>query len=126
MTAIETHEPVEPIDWPNGHVQVAAAPRLAGSEHSLSDADINVALTAEDANECILITIGEARHYLHSTTARALSDKLLAFNGPPVMITIHGITHTTGGATARASNTSLRARLVEWNRNAVAKGVLPV
>jgi|GEM_PF-2831303 len=51
-----THEPAEPIDWPDGHVSV----ELTGPEHS----------------ECIVVTIHGVGHHLHSTTAQALNDRL--------------------------------------------------
>ncbi|MGD8168565.1 hypothetical protein ACEXOS_015190 [Herbiconiux sp. P16] len=54
----ETHEPKKPQSWPAGHA--------------------NVALTGADQGECIIVTVHGVRHYLHSTTARALSDKLLS------------------------------------------------
>jgi hypothetical protein len=54
----ETHEPDVPENWPNGHVSVA--------------------LTSRDVDECIEVTIHGVKHYLHSTTARALSNMLLA------------------------------------------------
>ena len=53
----ETHEPAVPQDWPNGHV--------------------GVALTDDDQDECIEVTIHGVRHYLHSTTARELSNMLV-------------------------------------------------
>lgn len=52
----ETHEPTEPIDWPDGHVRV----ELTEPEHS----------------ECIVVTIHSVRHHLHSTTAQALNERL--------------------------------------------------
>lgn len=70
--------------------------------------------------------MGQSRHHLHSTTARALSDKLVALNGLPVTITIHDVAHMTGGATARSLNRALRTRLTEWNEIAITNGVLPV
>lgn len=54
----ETHEPPMPQDCPDGHVAVA--------------------LTGDDQGECIEITVHGVRHYLHSTTARELSNMLLA------------------------------------------------
>lgn len=54
----ETHEPATPNDWPNGHVDVE--------------------LTPDDVEECIKVRIHEVQHYLHSTTARELSNMLLA------------------------------------------------
>lgn len=53
----ETHEPEIPQDWPYGHVSVA--------------------LTGDDVDECIEVTIHGVRHYLHSSTARELSNMLL-------------------------------------------------
>ncbi len=54
----ETHEPPVPQSWPDGHVAVA--------------------LTDDDIGECFEITIHGVRHYLHSTTARELSYRLVA------------------------------------------------
>jgi hypothetical protein len=54
----ETHEPAVPRSWPDGHVAVE--------------------LTGDDAVECMKITIHGVDHYLHSTTARELSDRLVA------------------------------------------------
>jgi hypothetical protein len=48
----ETHEPELLVNWPNGHAAVT--------------------LTGADQAECIEVTIHGVRHYLHSTTARAL------------------------------------------------------
>lgn len=53
----ETHEPESPINWPDGHV--------------------GVALTDDDVEECIAVRIHGVQHFLHSTTARELSDMLL-------------------------------------------------
>lgn len=53
----ETHEPFVPQDWPDGHV--------------------GVALTDDEMGECIEVTIHGVRHYLHSSTARELSNMLL-------------------------------------------------
>ena len=58
LTIRETHEPEEPQNWPDGHV--------------------GVALTGDDMGECIEITVHGVRHYLHSTTARELSNMLLS------------------------------------------------
>ncbi len=54
--ASETHEPDEPVDWPDGHVRVD--------------------LTGREQSECIVVTIHNVRHHLHSTTAQALNDRL--------------------------------------------------
>jgi hypothetical protein len=51
-----THEPDKPHDWPRGHVRVD--------------------LTGDDAGECIVVTIHDVRHFLHSTTAQALNEGL--------------------------------------------------
>jgi hypothetical protein len=58
VAASETHEPAQPQNWPNGHV--------------------GVALKDDKQGECIEITVHGVRHYLHSTTARELSNMLLA------------------------------------------------
>lgn len=52
----ETREPEEPRNWPHGHVDVD--------------------LTGDEAAECIAVTIHDVRHYLHSSTAQALLDRL--------------------------------------------------
>lgn len=57
-SAQETHEPVVPQNWPDGHVAVT--------------------LTGDDQSECIEVTVHEVRRYLHSTTARELSNMLIA------------------------------------------------
>jgi hypothetical protein len=54
----ETHEPKQPHNWPHGHVAVA----LTGSEN----------------DECVRLTVHGVDHYLHSTTARELSNMLLS------------------------------------------------
>lgn len=54
----ETHEPAIPQNWPDGHVAVA--------------------LTDPEVDECIEVTIHGVKHHLHSTTARELSDRLVA------------------------------------------------
>lgn len=54
----ETHEPDVPVNWPEGHV--------------------GVALTEDDQDECIEVTIHGVRHYLHSSTAQELSRMLSA------------------------------------------------
>ena len=54
-----THEPHEPLPgWPGSHVSAE--------------------LTGEDHFECVRVTIHGVEHLLHATTARALSDMLLA------------------------------------------------
>ncbi|WP_157071361.1 hypothetical protein [Curtobacterium ammoniigenes] len=37
-----------------------------------------MALTGDDKDECIEVTIHGVRHFLHSTTARELSNMLIA------------------------------------------------
>ena len=54
----ETHEPLVPQNWPEGHVSVS--------------------LTPDPIRECIEVTIHGVKHYLHSTTARELSNSLIA------------------------------------------------
>lgn len=51
-----THEPSVARNWPQGHVDVT--------------------ITDPDDDECIAVTIHGVRHYLHSTTARELSNML--------------------------------------------------
>lgn len=55
--ALETHEPQHPNDWPDGLVRVE--------------------LTGPDDVECLMVTIHDVRHHLHSTTAQALSEQLI-------------------------------------------------
>lgn len=57
QTPHETHEPQVPQNWPDGHVAVA--------------------LTNDEHDECIEVTIHGVKHYLHSSTARELSNMLL-------------------------------------------------
>ena len=54
----ETHEPKQPQNWPHGHVAVA--------------------LTGSESEECVRVTVHGVDHYLHSTTARELSNMLVA------------------------------------------------
>ena len=58
MAASVTHEPEVPQNWPEGHVSVA--------------------LTDADQGECVEVTVHGVKHYLHSTTARELSNMLVA------------------------------------------------
>lgn len=88
--------------------------------------NVGVEITGDTAGECIAITLGDTRHFLHSTTARELTNMLLALSGPPVTITIHDVNHSAGGAAARTLSKALSARLKEWNRTAAAGGFLPV
>lgn len=54
----ETHEPAIPVNWPHGHVDVT--------------------ITDLEDDECIAVTVHGVKHYLHSTTARELSNMLAA------------------------------------------------
>ncbi len=54
----ETHEPATPQNWPRGHVDVA--------------------ITDPQADECIAVTVHGVKHYLHSPTARELTNMLSA------------------------------------------------
>lgn len=55
-TALVTHEPEQPQNWPTGHVRVE--------------------LTGDDDVECVKVWIHGHTHYLHSTTARELEKML--------------------------------------------------
>jgi hypothetical protein len=57
ITVKETREPANPVNWPQGHVSVD--------------------ITDDSISECFTITIHGIKHYLHATSARALSDMLL-------------------------------------------------
>lgn len=122
----ETHEPVEPINWPHGHVAVARTNIVGEKSDWLTVGNLAVEITDDTVDECIAITLANTRHFLHSTTARELSNMLLALNEQPVIITIHDADHLAGGAAARTLSKALVARLDEWNRTAVAGGTLPV
>lgn len=122
----ETHEPADPINWPHGHVAVTRANAHEGRAVQLATEDVDVVLTDDTANECIQINLASTRHFLHSTTARELSNMLLALNGLPVTVTVHGVNHSAGGAAARTLSKALLARINEWNRIAIANGALPV
>lgn len=115
MTIQETHEPDEPINWPDGHVSVVREPRSADSRERIKLADIDVKLTDLEDDECILVSLAGCRHYLHSTTARALSDKLIIHDGHAVAITIHDVKHSVGRNASRALRQTLQRRLTEWN-----------
>jgi hypothetical protein len=70
-----THEPDQPQNWPYGHV--------------------GVELTDPDEDECIEVTIHGVKHYLHSSTARELSNMLVAkideWNGTAKMAGFPGV-----------------------------------
>lgn len=126
MDPNETHEPEEPINWPEGHVLVEREPRGANSGDRVKLADIGVLLTGDDEIECIRVSLADYRHFLHSTTARALSDQLIAHDGHAVAITIHGVTQTAGLNASRALRQTLERKLTEWNKTAVSAGEAPV
>lgn len=121
----QTHEPDVPLNWPDGHVAVTRAGR-DGDSADLRISDIAVMLTDDSEAECIAVDLGTTRHFLHSTTARELSNMLLALNGQPVNITVHGVQHRAGGAAARTLSGELLKRINEWNRTARARGLIGV
>ncbi|MCB5280551.1 hypothetical protein [Arthrobacter sp. ES1] len=121
----ETHEPDFPTNWPHGHVAVDRAER-DGAAPDLLTSNVAVTITDDTEDECLALDMGETRHFLHSSTARELSNMLLALNGQPVRITVHGVEHRAGGAAARALNKELMTKIKEWNRTAVAAGMPPV
>jgi hypothetical protein len=123
---IETHEPEDPVNWPHGHVSVTRMDAMGRQRRQLALEDVSVSITDAAASECIAIVLGNTRHFLHSATARELSNMLLGLNGLPVTITIHGVDHSAGGAAARTLSKTLLTRINEWNRAAIAGGVLPV
>jgi hypothetical protein len=120
----ETHEPETPVNWPHGHVSVSR--NSAGNQDQMTTGDVDVTLTDDTEIECIAIDLAGSRHFLHSTTARELSNMLLDLNGLPVSITIHGVEHSAGGAVARTLSKILLARINEWNRINIPKGALGV
>jgi hypothetical protein len=126
MSATETHEPDEPINWPEGHVLVERETRNAEPLDRLKLAEVGVSITDMDADECILVALADHKHFLHSTTAKALSDQLLSHDGHAVAITIHGVTHTVGQNASRGLRQTLERRLTEWNKYARSNGALGV
>lgn len=124
-TPAETHEPAVSTNWPHGHVAVTRAER-DGTSADLLTSNVAVTLTDDTEDECLALDLGDTRHFLHSSTARELSNMLLALNGQPVRITVHGVEHRAGGAAARTLNKELMAKIKEWNRTAVAAGMPPV
>lgn len=121
----ETHEPTVPTSWPHGHVSVTRAER-DGTPDDLLTSNVAVTLTDDTEDECLALDMGDTRHFLHSSTARELSNMLLALNGQPVSITVHGVEHRAGGAAARTLNKELMTKIKEWNRTAIAVGMPPV
>jgi hypothetical protein len=124
-TPAETHEPAVPTNWPHGHVAVTRADR-DGPPADLLTSNVAVTITDDTEGECLALDMGDTRHFLHSSTARELSNMLLALNGQPVSITVHGVQHHAGGAAARTISKELLTKINEWNRTAIAKGGLPV
>jgi hypothetical protein len=76
---------------------------------------VGVTITDPDDDECLMIRLGEHRHYLHSTTTRELSNMVLAHGERAAAITIHGVTHTLNQKAVRALSQSLQRRLEEWS-----------
>lgn len=122
MSTFETHEPDEPLNWPDGHVGVRREPGGSDPGVRLKLGDFSVSITDPEDDECILISAPGGRHFLHSTTARALSDKLVYQDGHAVEITIHGVTYTAGRTASRGFAQELKRRLAEWNKLANAWG----
>ena len=116
MSIEETHEPSEPINWPDGHVSVVREPKAVSSLDRVKLAEIAVSMTGMDEDECIVVGLAGHRHFLHSTTARALSDKLVKQYGRAVEVTIHGVRHRLGEKASRAFQQALQRRLAEWNK----------
>jgi hypothetical protein len=126
MAISETHEPAEPINWPDGHVDAVRSPGGTGSGERLTMGDVGVEITDAAADECMVVSIGDYRHYLHSTTTRALRDKLVDVRGQAAVVTIHGISHTMPSRVVSVLSSALQRRLTEWNATARANGVQPV
>lgn len=128
--SIETHEPRTPLaGWPYSHAD--AAPRDGGA----SPAVLRVEMTDLDVEECIVVRIDSARHYLHTTTAEALRDRLAEVVGDhprSVTVTIHGASHNLRRADAGHLHAQLVERIAEWTvlrdehlARARAEGLLP-
>lgn len=119
MTQQETHEPDEPINWPHGHVGVDSPAADSDKAKRLRLEEVAVTITDDDADECMMITLGGHDHYLHSTTTRELSNMLLpyALADRPVSVTIHGVNHELNGKASRSLSDNLHRRLDEWNRD---------
>lgn len=127
MPQHETHEPAVPSPtWPEGHVAVEREPSGANSRDRVKLAETGVAITGDDEIECIRVTLADYEHFLHSSTARELSNQLAAHDGRAVSITIHDVAHTAGANASRALRQTLERRLTEWNKIAVAAGEAPV
>lgn len=115
-----THEPDLPIDWPRGHVSVETD--ASDDVCSLGDDQVDVTLTDADVDECMLITIGDYRHYLHSTTTRELSNMLSPLVGHRASVTVHGMRHSLKEDAVTALDVQLRQRIAEWNVRARSLG----
>jgi hypothetical protein len=118
MTQRETHEPDEPINWPHGHVGVSTPSPDADKSERVWLQDVAVTITDADEDECMMITLGDHDHYLHSTTTRELSEMLIpfAFTDRTAAVTIHGVTHHLNSKASRSLSILLQQRLEEWNR----------
>lgn len=115
-----THEPALPVDWPNGHVSVE--PGDSDVAGALDEDQVDVTLTNADVDECMLITIGDYRHYLHSTTTRELSNMLRSLVGHRASVTVHGMRHSLQEDAVTALDVQLRQRIAEWNARARSLG----
>ncbi|TGY36290.1 hypothetical protein E5344_11005 [Microbacterium laevaniformans] len=125
MTEFETHEPDFPFNWPEGHVFVERSTRNAQQIEPVRVSAVDVEITDDDEDECIMVSIARHRHFLHSTTARALSDMLVANDGSAVEVTVHSVRHLLGEKTARALRQLLQRRLREWNADFAGPAGLP-
>lgn len=103
------------MDWPGGHVSVVPDKSAPTRPERLRLADIQVLLTDESDEECVVVLLGGHRHYLHSTTARVLSDELLRIERSAT-ITIHQVKHSAGRNVTSALGKAIQRRLAEWNR----------
>lgn len=123
MTTQETHEPDVPVNWPYGHVAVSSEADGAEAGDRLRLNDVGVTITDLEDDECMMIRLGEHRHYLHSTTTREFSNMVRAHGERAAAVTIHGVTHTLNQKAVRALSQLLQRRLDEWNRRPKALGL---
>lgn len=124
MSSQKTHEPDAPIDWPHGHVAVGVA--VADARDAVVDRlrlnDVGVEITDHDDDECMMIRLGDYHHYLHSTTARALSDMVARHGENSAIVTVHGVSHDVNKMALRSLSHQLQTRLREWNQFARERG----
>lgn len=118
VTQQATHEPDEPINWPHGHVGVTEPTNEVDKSERVRLQDVAVTITGPDADECMMVTLGDHDHYLHSTTTRELSNMLLpfAFTNRAAAVTVHGVSHVLNSKASRSLSMQLQQRLDEWNR----------